>query len=47
MKGSEKEKTFFFFFLRPHLLYVEVPGLGLELDRSCQPTPLLTATPDP
>ena len=38
---------FFLYFLGPHPRHMEVPRLGVESELQLQPTPQLTATPDP
>ena len=38
---------FFFFFLRPHLQYMEVPRLEVELELQLLTHTTATATPDP
>ena len=37
-EGQQFNFFFFFVFLGPHLQHMEVPRLGVELQRSCRPT---------
>ena len=40
------DSFYFFFFLRPHLQHMEVPGLGVEWELQLPAYATATATPD-